>query len=67
MLQWVMDEAAQRTGTDEEVVTRIMLINFASIHTVALVRCYYVLADCWPDLSLFSTSSGVQPRYIAFG
>ena len=46
MLQWVMDEAAQRTGTDEEIVTRIMLINFASIHTVALVRRNCVFAIC---------------------
>ena len=46
MLQWVMDEAAQRTGTDEEVVTRIVLINFASIHTVASVCRNCVLADC---------------------
>ena len=54
MLQWVMDEAAQRTGTDEEVVTRIMLINFASVHTVALVRRCDVLADRWhSDLSFF--------------
>ena len=53
MLQWVMDEAAQRTGTDEEIVTRIMLINFASIHTVALVRRHCVFAICWTSKSQF--------------
>ncbi len=42
MLQWVMDEAALRTGTDEEIATRVMLINFASIQTVALVSACYI-------------------------
>ncbi|KAM5543812.1 hypothetical protein V8D89_002429 [Ganoderma adspersum] len=43
MLQWVMDEAASRTGTDEEIATRVMLINFASIHTVALAFNHAIL------------------------
>ena len=51
MLQWVMDEAASRTGTDEEIATRVMLINFASIHTVALVSVLSLIVS-FPFLSL---------------
>ena len=37
MLQWIMEEAASRIGTDEEIVTRIFLVNYASVHTFTIV------------------------------
>lgn len=33
MLQWLIDEAVARGHSDLTVVERIMLINFAAIHT----------------------------------
>ena len=37
MLQWIMEEAACRTDTDEEIVTRIFLVNYAFVHTFTIV------------------------------
>ena len=33
MLQWIMDIARTRDFSDEAIARRIMLINFAAIHT----------------------------------
>ncbi|KAI0800573.1 cytochrome P450 [Fomes fomentarius] len=33
MLQWVLEEAIPRNSTDESIVERILLVNFAAIHT----------------------------------
>ena len=67
MLQWVMDEAASRTGTDEEIATRVMLINFASIHTVALVNVLSLCGGTSTRANLLACFAplpgpGVQPR-----
>ena len=33
MIQWVIDEGLSRNNTDEEMVQRVLLVNFAAIHT----------------------------------
>ncbi|KAI9060501.1 cytochrome P450 [Trametes sanguinea] len=38
MLQWIMDEAKNRNGNDVTIVERILLMNFAAIHTSSNVR-----------------------------
>lgn len=38
MLQWILEQATARRTTDDEVVRRIMIINFAALHTSSTVR-----------------------------
>ncbi|KAI0368876.1 cytochrome P450 [Pilatotrama ljubarskyi] len=48
MLQWVMEEAiARNKGSDEAIVQRILLVNFAAIHTSSnsITHAIYHLAD----------------------
>ncbi|KAI0354621.1 cytochrome P450 [Trametes cingulata] len=48
MLQWVMEEAiARNKGSDELIVQRILLVNFAAIHTSSnsITHAIYHLAD----------------------
>ncbi|TBU43931.1 cytochrome P450 [Dichomitus squalens] len=36
MLQWIIEQAVPREGDDESIVTRVLLVNFASIHTASM-------------------------------
>lgn len=38
MLQWLLDEAASRKSADLGVTQRVLLVNFAAIHTSSMVR-----------------------------
>ena len=37
MLQWILEETISRGQTDEAVAERVLLVNFASLHTTASV------------------------------
>ncbi|KAH9895701.1 cytochrome P450 [Cubamyces lactineus] len=47
MIQWVMDEGLSRNNTDEEMVQRVLLVNFAAIHTSSnsITHAIYHLAE----------------------
>lgn len=38
MLQWILEQAIPRNDTDEQIAARILLVNFAAIHTTSSVR-----------------------------
>ena len=43
MLQWVIEQAIPRGASDESIAARILLVNFAAIHTSSTVcpsRCH---------------------------
>ncbi|KAI0741311.1 cytochrome P450 [Daedaleopsis nitida] len=46
MLQWTLEQAIQRNDSDEDVVSRVLLTNFASIHSTStsLTMALYDLA-----------------------
>lgn len=43
MLSWLMNEAKGYQRTVKDYTLRILAINFASIHTSSMVRCYPLL------------------------
>ena len=45
MLQWLIDEAVRQNHSDISVIERIMLINFAAIHTSSTVRVSFLLSS----------------------
>ena len=40
MLQWLMEEEVSRGGRTEAVIERVMITNFAAIHTTSNVRLF---------------------------
>ena len=50
MLQWIMEVAATRDSSVKAIVKRILMINFAAIHTSSAVRLrlplFYALEEC---------------------
>ncbi|KAI0329481.1 cytochrome P450 [Cubamyces sp. BRFM 1775] len=47
MIQWIMDEGLSRGNTDKEMVQRVLLVNFAAIHTSSnsITHAIYHLAE----------------------
>ncbi|KAJ8454435.1 hypothetical protein ONZ51_g13027 [Trametes cubensis] len=47
MIQWIMDEGLSRNNTDQEMVQRVLLVNFAAIHTSSnsVTHAIYHLAE----------------------
>ncbi|KAJ3007828.1 hypothetical protein NUW54_g3393 [Trametes sanguinea] len=47
MLQWIIDEARTRNGTDVTIIERILLMNFAAIHTSSnsITHAIYHIAE----------------------
>ena len=50
MLQWILEEAVVRQTSDEAIVQRILLVNFAAIHTSSNVSPLGVVNDLLPEL-----------------
>lgn len=40
MVQWIIEEAIPRNSSLESIVERILLVNFAAIHTSSNVRSF---------------------------
>lgn len=38
LLQWLLEKGIQRGSTDANVLERLLLVNFAAIHTTTYVR-----------------------------
>lgn len=57
MLQWIFDEAIRRKNPDWGVAERVLLVNFAAIHTsstvCALRAAVGLAADTFPELHAF--------------
>ena len=68
MLQWVLEQAIPRRSTDVDIAERIMLVNFAAIHTSSNVRLSPACSEppvvlIWiSECDLRSISSGGTPR-----
>ena len=37
MLEWIVEKALERNCTNEEIVARLLLVNFGTIHSTANV------------------------------
>ncbi len=46
MLQWILEEAIPRRYTDVKIIERILLVNFAAIHTSSMVREAHTYSEC---------------------
>lgn len=74
MLQWILEEAIPRRYTDVKIIERILLVNFAAIHTSSIVRpdaCSHCtrLLDAYESSPLQSISHALldlaaYPEYI---
>jgi hypothetical protein len=42
MIQWLLDSAEGDQRTSEKIALRVLMINFAALHTTALVHRHYL-------------------------
>ena len=78
MLQWILEETIPRRSTIEEIVGRLMIVNFAAIHTSSNVSINYfivvvvvavifgglIFGNCIQTLSTALLYLAAAPKYL---
>ena len=57
MLEWILEQAIPRNSSDRSITQRILVVNFAAIHTSSHVSCLIYVCRCTPRLPARASQS----------
>ena len=74
MLQWILEEAIPRRYPDAKIIERVLVVNFAAIHTSSVVRkvsiectegaCSFSVTFCLQSITHALLDLAAHPQYI---